>query len=188
MVRTCWVFMPVSTTASRCMVRVRRPAPVSRTTETAICATTNERCNRCRFTPPVARLPPAASASPSLLSRVSVGAKDSSTATKTTSARVKASTAASTRISPARGLYRAAKAINIRTPPNARRRPSAPPATARTRFSANSRRRSRPVPAPNAARTVSSCSRRTPRMRVTLVTLAQTMIRTKAAAPMSTRG
>ena len=43
------------------------------------------------------------------------------------------------------------------------------------------------VPAPSAARTTSSCSRRTPRMSVRFATLAQEMIITNAAAPMSSQ-
>ena len=70
------------------------------------------------------------------------------------------------------------------TPPIAMTTPTAAPASVSTRFSARSNRRSRPAPAPIAARTTSSCSRRTPRMSVRFATFAAEMSRTNAAAPM----
>ncbi len=57
--------------------------------------------------------------------------------------------------------------------------------TASRRFSTSSSRRSRPTPAPSAARTASSCSRRTPRISVRLATLAAEITSTNAAAPIS---
>src|SRR6185437_7231998 len=62
--------------------------------------------------------------------------------------------------------------------------PAAAPRNARTRFSTSSSRRRRITPAPRAARTTSSCSRRTPRMSVRLTTLAVEMTITNAAAAM----
>jgi hypothetical protein len=99
--------------------------------------------------------------------------------------KVKPSTAASSRISFARGEYRSASEVRRRTPPSASSSPSPAPSSARTMFSTRRSRRSRAVPAPSAARTASSCSRRTPRISVRFATLATEMIMTKAAAPMS---
>ena len=63
--------------------------------------------------------------------------------------------------------------------------PTKAPMSVKIRFSTRSSRRNRPTPAPSAARTTNSCSRRTPRMSVRFVTLATAMSKTNAAAPMS---
>ena len=64
--------------------------------------------------------------------------------------------------------------------------PSTAPAPQSTRLSARSVRRSAPGPAPSAARTASSPSRRTDRARIRLATLEHAMTNTTAAAASST--
>ena len=108
---------------------------------------------------------------------------DSSNASNTDSVSVKPSTTMSRRISLARGEYRSANDVSSFTPPIAMSTPTVAPINVSTRFSASSKRRSRAVPAPSAARTTSSCSLRTPRISVRLATLAAPMISTNAAAP-----
>ena len=184
-VSTLSVERPVFTSASCSIVRVSSPAPVSRMTDTAICATTRPRCRRCRRTPPLIRLTPAATHAASEPSFASLGANDRMTATTTDRSSVKASTIPSSRTSFARGEYRSASDTSNRTPPMAMISPNAAPVSASTRFSTSSSRRSRAAPAPSAARTTSSCSRRTDRMSVRFATFAAEMIMTKAAAPMS---
>ena len=79
------------------------PAPLSRTTETATCATTSARWSRWRRRVPLARPAPDVSQLPSVPSRASLGANERMSATASVSTRVKPSTMPSRRISFARG-------------------------------------------------------------------------------------
>ena len=85
------------------MVRVSRPAPVRRMTETAIWATTSARWSRCLRRLALSRVAPDAITFPSEPSLASEGAYESSTATASVRSSVKASTIASRLISLARG-------------------------------------------------------------------------------------
>jgi hypothetical protein len=154
---------PGSTTANRCSTTGRPP---SAATETAICATTSV-CNRCRLTPPVARLLPR-TAAPNACSRASFGQRQHSNEQDERHCRL---TPPRDPISPARGLYRSANLINMPTPPAPISRHSAgnastrsPPQQLQPRGAGAERRAHR-----------RSCSTHAT-MSVKLVTFAQAMI------------
>ena len=170
------------------MVRVSRPAPASSTTETAICATTSPRWRRCRRTPVVVRRAPAAIHEPNVPSFGNDATNDSSSATAADSASAKPNTTTveADLIRP-RSNSVARASSNSRTPPSAMTMPSAAPESVSRRFSTSISRRRRNTPAPSAARTTSSCSRRTPRISVRFTTFAAEMISTNAAEAMSSQ-
>ena len=90
-------------------------------------------------------------------------------------------------ISPVRTVKRFVYCTNRSSPTPANTSPSAAPPDANTRFSVSNSLRRRPLPAPIAARTASSRSLRTIRVRVRFATLAHARRSTSPTVPMRTR-
>ena len=161
------------------------PAPASSTNENAICVVANTR--RRRLVPGVIRTLPLARPRPAgACGDGRRGTYASSTAAAIASPAPTQSTLESTVTSSARIEKRAAYRLTIATSGCASTTPSTAPAPHRTRLSASSVRRSAPWPAPSAARTASSPSRRTERARIRLATFEHAITNTTAAAASST--
>ncbi len=182
-----FVSNPGSTLRSLARLRTISPAPTIRTSASATSATTSA----LRVPPPPAsesaRPRPCLSASLRLaLVRRHAGASPASMPVTSERTRVKARTPASTPTSLTRGSWSPRNATMSLTPKPARKRPSAPPATARSSVSANICCRTRRRLAPSAVRTAISLRRPRVFARTRLATLAQAIRRTKPTAPRST--
>ena len=98
----------------------------------------------------------------------------------------KASTPPSSAICPVRGVKRPANATSRSSDSQARRTPSAPPASATSTLSVTSWRSRRPRLEPSAVRTAISRLRRSVRESARFATLADAMISTSSVTPTST--
>ena len=180
--------MPVSCAVKFTRLRTSSPAPMRSVKDSANWLTTRPRWTCLRESPTTPRaVPAAAEAPPNPWSPGSDGAHANNTATAMATPIVKINTGRSIPISPVRTVNRAAYCTSRSRLSTAKMRPSAAPVSESTRFSVRSCRRSRPRPAPRAARTANSRSRRTIRVSVRLATFAQASRRTRPTVPMSTR-
>ena len=177
---------PGSTCCSFAKLRSINPAPIRRRNDTATCATISKLLIRC-LPRPITDCAPPSFKPPTTVSRAaSAGAVPDSMLVRTATPSVNSSTGASRRISRARGVNRAAKLTSKLSVPHENKSPKAPPISASSELSVSNCRNILTRPAPSAARTASSRSRRTMRERFKFATLAHAISRTKPAAPSST--
>ncbi|PYR39997.1 MAG: hypothetical protein DMF93_12300 [Acidobacteria bacterium] len=148
---------PGDTCAMRAKLRIRRPAPTSSTTASAICPETSVRCSSRR--PAVCARPPRDSASPgSTRAACIAGAAANTTVVAAPSAIVNRTSRASIRSSSMRGSSFASWRSAL-APQCATTRPTSAPVMASTAPSARSCRMTAARDAPIANRTAISCSR-----------------------------
>ena len=177
--------MPRSSDRTFHRLRTNSPAPTSRTTESAACATVSTSRNPARCEPP--------SRTPDLRSAVTSGRLACSAGASPTIRPVASATIAdSARTCPSTGddVHSTSGKRTPRTSwpvPYATTRPASPPAAASRTLSVSSRRMRRPRAAPSVRRTATSRRRRTDRASNRFTTLAQAISRTATATPTSQR-
>ena len=177
---TCVGSNPRSRVTNATKLRSSSPAPVKRTTASAICATASPVCprfvRRRPGPPPVAPCPAARARGRSTRDHATAGAVPNRRPTATERPAVNASADSSRATSARPGTPRGNRAGAARTIPAATAQPTAPPATLRSKLSVRSWRTTRPPPAPSAPRMASSRRRAMPRASSRPATLAQAIV------------
>ena len=169
-------------------VRSIRPAPMRRTTASAISATTSALRKR-RRPPPVVALPP-----PSFMESVrsdrrmrAAGARLKTTVVRSAMTTVKTRTRQSTVLPDTRGMLGGFQSARIRMPIVASARPATALTDASTRLSVSNWRTTRAAPAPRAVRTAISRWRASARASSRFATLAHAISSRNPTAPNSSQ-
>ena len=164
-----------------------RPAPISRTSESATSETTSRLCIRLRPRPSVAPRPPSLSDSfMSIRALWMAGASPKRTPVKSVAPSVKPSTGRSRLVSPKRGTSCGMRDESRATPQSAKSRPSRPPTHASSVLSVSNWRMMRARLAPSATRTAISRPRPAARASNRFATLAHAIKSTNPTAPSRT--
>jgi hypothetical protein len=174
---------PGSTPRRRVTVATSRPAPVTRTSDNAISATTSAVLRRRWRRPAVMPRPPSAMAATGRVRLAcSAGAMPQARVVATATAAANSHAVQPIPISLARGRSAGIDAMSSDCVHIAARTPAEPPMATRTRFSVSSCRINRPRPAPSASRIEISRWRVDARASSRFATFAQPMSRMSATA------
>src|ERR1700730_12820841 len=175
------------TCCKRTKLLTSKPAPISKTKESATSQTKSAFRQKCRRQPPIAATLFSLSARcRSNLEARQAGTRPNSSVVKIVKSPVKTSTRASTLISCTRGRFTARSSLTKPTAQNANNKPDIPPNDARIKLSTSNCLTIRQRLAPKARRIANSFCRPEGRTKNKFATFAQAISNTRATAPNNT--